>query len=930
MKYFSRILRLLLFLALFFSSSAGLATPELAAENYIDTAQDLLNNLTPEERVGQLFLVTFQGVEGGPRSEIYQLIAKYHVGGVILRSDNDNFLAHDQTVPFTQDLTRQLQNHSYAASQVERTNPVTNEQSRSPYIPLFIGISQEGNGFPYDQILSNAFTHLPSQMAIGATWQPDLARQVGTVLGSELSALGANMLLGPSLDVLEFPHTEGSSDMGVRTFGGDPFWVGEMGREFIIGVHQGSNNEIAVVAKHFPGYGSSDRLPEEEVATVRKSLEQLKQVELAPFFAVTGNAVTPEATADALLTSHIRYQGFQGNIRYSTKPVSFDRSALNDLMSLPQFSSWRSNGGVMITDDLGSRAVRRFYEFFGQSFIGRYVARDAFLAGNDLLYLGNMQSSESPESHAAIIRTIEFFNQRYQEDPIFAQRVDESVLRILALKYRLYDGSFSITKTLPPQEVPSSVGNSSNISFEVLRQAATLIWPTQAELANTMPEPPGRDDQIVFITDVRYSRQCSRCPLRTMINEKALEDAILRLYSPVVGGPIFSRNLVSYTFDNLQEMLDVGTGVVQIENDIRHARWIVFIMSNENPNIPSSQALRRFLDKRIDLLQQKKIIVFALDAPYYLDATDISKLTAYYALYSRTPRSIDIAARLLMQDISANGFSPISVQSIGYDLTLATQPDPAQLITLALDVPVVDGQNQPTTIPPGSISQLRQGDTIPIKTGPILDQNGHRVPDNTIVRFVITRGDGIASATIEAPTVRGVAKTVVRVEGDGMLQIRAESERARNSEILQFEVPSEIEPVSPTPEPTQTPTLTPTLVPTVTPTPTEAVEVIPLEEPRHILFSDWLIATFVTLGIGLSAYWIALSAGQIRWGLRSGLLALIGGLVSYAYLALDLPGSPTIIQNNGGIGVLTITLLGAVLGGAIAWGWKGLLYLKKD
>ena len=44
----------------------------------------MLANLTPEERVGQLFLVTFQGSTFDENSQIYDLIANHHVGGVIL------------------------------------------------------------------------------------------------------------------------------------------------------------------------------------------------------------------------------------------------------------------------------------------------------------------------------------------------------------------------------------------------------------------------------------------------------------------------------------------------------------------------------------------------------------------------------------------------------------------------------------------------------------------------------------------------------------------------------------------------------------------------------------------------------------------------------------------------------------------------------
>ncbi len=191
-----------------------------------------------------------------------------------------------------------------------------------------------------------------------------------------------------------------------------------------------------MIAKHFPGMGSADRLPAEEVATVRKSLEQLQNFDLVPFFSVTDNSALSESTTDGLLVSHIRYQGFQGNIRATTRPISLDLQAFSQLMSLPALTNWRESGGVMVCDDLGTQAVRRFYDLTNpnQPFDGRRVALNAFLAGNDLLNLGNIISGDDPDSYTSTLDILAFFNQRYLEDPAFAQRVDESALRILKLK----------------------------------------------------------------------------------------------------------------------------------------------------------------------------------------------------------------------------------------------------------------------------------------------------------------------------------------------------------------------------------------------------------------------------------------------------------------------------------------------------------------
>ena len=219
-----------------------------------DPVAEIVSRMSVEDKVGQLFIVPFVGAEANPGTDIWQLITEYKVGGVILLTANSNF-NNDESAP------RQI---------AELSNTLKTTAFETNGIPLLVAIDHEGDGYPYTRI-TRGVTPIPSQMAIGATWDTANAEAVGLIVGEELSAMGINLLFGPSVDVLNDPRPTGRGDIGIRVFGGDPYWVGQLGRAYIRGVHDGSNGKIATVAKHFPGHGGSDRLPDNEVATVDKS-----------------------------------------------------------------------------------------------------------------------------------------------------------------------------------------------------------------------------------------------------------------------------------------------------------------------------------------------------------------------------------------------------------------------------------------------------------------------------------------------------------------------------------------------------------------------------------------------------------------------------------------------------------------------------------
>lgn len=867
------------------------------------TVRLLLDAMTPEEKVGQLFLVSFNGTDTSEESQIFDLISRYHVGGVVLSAMNDNFTDQD-TLAQTQNLIKDLQN-------IEWQNSSGADFS---YAPLFVSIAQEGNSYPTDQIL-NGLTPLPSEMAIGATWDVSFAEQVAEVRGRELALLGFNLYLSPSLDVLENPSASGN-DLGTRVFGGDPFWVGEMGRAYVKGLHEGSQNKILVIAKHFPGVGGADRLPEDEVSTVRKSLEQLKQIELAPFFAVTGNSPVPTSVVDGLLVSHIRYQGFQGNIRATTRPISFDPQALTQIINLPQFSTWYNEGGLLISDNIGADSVKEFYTSSGGQFSPRNAARDAFLAGNDILYLGNVKADDAPDTYTTTVRILEFFAQKYREDTAFAQRVDSSVARILIAKLGLYE-NFTINNVLTPEINPTDFGNASDVTFAVAQNSATLISPSLQDLTSVLPQPPQPNERLVFITDTVNVSQCRTCPSQPILATDAMQSAILKLYGPQGGNQVEEFRLKSYSLENIQAFLDVPDDNQFVAEDLNLANWVVIAITDNSKS--QVTLISRAMRERPELFSNKNIILFSFGAPYYLDTTTLSKFTAYYALYSKQPQFVDVAVRLLFQELTPIGASPVSISAVNYNLIDVMAPDANQIISLSLDLPPASVSNATTTPEPTQNPFFQIGDTIAIRTGVIIDNNGNPVPDGTVVQFsmnLIGEGGGIIQQ-FDSVTTQGVARASFGLDRPGLLEIRVTSEPAVISQVLQLDV-------------SQSGEVAVVLVTPVLTQPTEATPQAPAEETQdpyislegYPRFSAWLLAMLMILMLTGLTYITTTQFASRMNGMRWSLGVLLGGLITYNLLAFGIFGIKNLLLNTGLSGIMLLTFAGQVLGFVGGWLWS--------
>ncbi|MEJ2484104.1 MAG: glycoside hydrolase family 3 N-terminal domain-containing protein [Anaerolineales bacterium] len=917
---FKRILLLFLVCIEVIAVSTSYAAPKSQVQTTEELARELLSELTPEERVGQLFVVDFQGSTLTEDSDLFDLITNYHIGGVNLKASNNNIPQDEDALQNLWLLIQDIQRTEINNSLEMMFNPDTEELFSPAQIPLFIATTQDGDGYPGDQIL-NLLTTLPSQFAIGATWDTELARQSGQILAKELSSLGVNLLLGPSLNVHVNPRPELAGDLGTNSFSGSPFWVGEMGKAYITGIHQGSNNKLAVISKNFPGFVGADQPLSDEIPAVRKTLDQLLLTELPPFTEVTDLGGDPNSITNGLLLTHARYQAFQSNISTITPPITLDPQALSQLLSLQEFSTWHENGGLIVSDELGTQAIRRYYIQIGQKYDPRFLSRDALLAGNDLILTGNFIGPDSPNLYTSIVNTLNFFAQKYKEDVAFAQLVDDAVLRILIVKYQLYNNSFNENNILFPSQQLDLIGQSNETSFEVARNAATLINPAPENLNNVLPNAPSASDFITIFTDTLSYQACSDCPQFQTPAANALEMALVRLYGPSGDGLIVPGNVASYTFRDLNEAVSQSNDPESLLiANIQRAEWLVFLQLDHDPARPASLALSRFLSETPELLQDKKIVVFGLNAPYFLNATEVSTVSAYYGLYSKQPQFIEVAARLLFKEINASGAAPVTVNSVGYILDQALTPNSEQTIPLRIihsDEPVTEvGQGTPTPTP----LPFNRGDIIILESGPILDYNGNPVRDDTLVRFTLisTNPDGVSSQReVTSLTVNGVAQTNFILDTAGTLSVQASSgQPPATSAQVQINVsgptPTETEPGD-TPPPSE---ITPTVE---VPLPTQTIA-----GPREVNnLIDWLLSLLVIFFISLFAYQSGALAGQVRWGVRFGLTALIGGLAVNAYISFNLPGAAALVTKYSIWGIVLSAASGSLIGWAsgVLWRW---------
>jgi beta-N-acetylhexosaminidase len=331
-------------------------------------------NLSLAEKVGQLFIVGFEGTEVTP--ELAAWMAQYGWGGVIIFGRNVE--SPGQLLALTQGLQAAVQARGH--------------------LPLLIAVDQEGGRVAR---LKAPFTTFPSAATVGQTGSERLARDVGQAIAMELRAVGINMDMAPVLDVLTNPA---NSVIGDRAFSTDPQCVAHLGSAFIRGMHAAG---ALSVGKHFPGHGDTLLDSHISLPVCARTATQLNAREILPFREAVAAGV------DAMMTAHVIYPAWDPHYPATLSPPILTGTLRAEL----------GFQGVVITDDLGMAAV-------SQTIPWEEVPLRALRAGVDLLLICHRRRRQQ-QAYAHVLRAAE-------RGELSETVVNHAVARVQALKFRLH------------------------------------------------------------------------------------------------------------------------------------------------------------------------------------------------------------------------------------------------------------------------------------------------------------------------------------------------------------------------------------------------------------------------------------------------------------------------------------------------------------
>lgn len=340
------------------------------------TAQALLDTMTDDEKLWQLFFVTPEAITNVNTATVAgeatkKALEQYPVGGIVYFAKN--LEDREQTVALLENT------QSYAK------------------IPLFLGVDEEGG--TVSRVGSNPEMGVPSvgdMRTLGKQQDPAAVYAAGQDIGGGLHALGFNLDFAPVADVAQ----GADSVIGSRSFGSDAELCASLAGVIVKSLRA---EGIVSCLKHFPGYGSATVDDHNGTSIVEKTLSELEACDLVPFQSI----IASEGSVPFVMVSHLSYP----NVTGSDTPADLSASIVTDILR-----DKLDYQNVIITDSHSMASITDHYT-------AGEAAVKALAAGCDMILMPSDLQAAFDAVKAAVA-----------DGTLSQTRIDESVLRILTVK----------------------------------------------------------------------------------------------------------------------------------------------------------------------------------------------------------------------------------------------------------------------------------------------------------------------------------------------------------------------------------------------------------------------------------------------------------------------------------------------------------------
>ena len=244
------------------------ARPYYLSDEDIKWVENTIKEMTPEEKVGQLF---FQLTAGMEESYLQELMEKYHLGG--------------------------CRYNNMPGQYVQMQNRILQKYAK---VPIFIACNTENGG-------SGACSdgqYIAPGIKIAATRKEEHAFNLGKLANEEAASLGCNMAFAPVSDI---HYNWENTEIVARAFGNDAKLVAKLSKAYLEGAH--TIDGFACAAKHFPGNGHDFR-----DAHLSNNVNIFNEKEYMETFGHVYKTLI-DADLDAIMGGHIMMKEYMKEVR---------------------------------------------------------------------------------------------------------------------------------------------------------------------------------------------------------------------------------------------------------------------------------------------------------------------------------------------------------------------------------------------------------------------------------------------------------------------------------------------------------------------------------------------------------------------------------------------------------------------------------------